>query len=248
MKGFGCVRKLVPEMSGRKKGLSNDEKKVKLLELFHESVRTAPYSRDVWILKDLEKTAAKEKGIVLQTVKDVLDQLVVRSRVVFTVMRNNFSYLPVFLWQSDGLVTMEKIGISNYFWSFPGAAAIKRKQTLEEVEEQMTKLKKRNVELDESIENAQVGREETVERTALLASVQDAKDLQKSMKAELVQFKDCDPALIDAKNKAAEIAKVAANRWTDNMFSLQSYCCNQFNMASADFNKHFSVPADFDNL
>ncbi|TPX65890.1 hypothetical protein CcCBS67573_g08000 [Chytriomyces confervae] len=205
-------------MTGRKKGLSNDEKKTRLLELFHES-------RDVWILKDLERVAAKEKGIVQNTVKDILDQLI-----------------------SDNLVTMEKIGISNYFWSFPGAAAAQRRNALQDLEEQVASAKKQRMELDSQIEKAQIGREDTEERAELLAAYKASTELQASLKAELVQFKDCDPALIDAKAKAAENAKIAANRWTDNIFCLKSYCRDKFNIDSADFSRHFSIPGDIDNL
>lgn len=55
--------------------------------------------RDFFQLKELEKTLPKEKGIVAQTVKDVLQSLV-----------------------DDHLVIAEKIGTSNYFWSFPSTA------------------------------------------------------------------------------------------------------------------------------
>lgn len=55
--------------------------------------------RDFFQLKELEKMLPKEKGIVAQTVKDVVQSLV-----------------------DDRLVTAEKIGTSNYFWSFPSTA------------------------------------------------------------------------------------------------------------------------------
>lgn len=47
-------------------------------------------------LKDVESISSKEKGVVLQTVKDVLKGLV-----------------------DDGLVDSDKIGTSIYFWAFP---------------------------------------------------------------------------------------------------------------------------------
>lgn len=55
--------------------------------------------KDFFQLKELEKMLPKEKGIVAQTVKDVLQSLV-----------------------DDHLVMAEKIGTSNYFWSFPSTA------------------------------------------------------------------------------------------------------------------------------
>jgi hypothetical protein len=53
----------------------------------------------VFLLKELEKIAPKEKGIVMQSVKEVLQSLV-----------------------GDDLVDSDKIGSSIYFWSFPSKA------------------------------------------------------------------------------------------------------------------------------
>lgn len=50
-------------------------------------------------MKDLEKYLPKEKGIVSQTVKEILQSLV-----------------------DDRLVNAEKIGTSKYYWSFPSTA------------------------------------------------------------------------------------------------------------------------------
>lgn len=49
-----------------------------------------------FFLKELEKIAPKEKQIIVQSVKDVVQNLV-----------------------DDGLVDTDKIGTSVYFWSFP---------------------------------------------------------------------------------------------------------------------------------
>lgn len=73
----------------RKKPLSGEEKQAKLLELFHET-------NDVYQLKDLERLAPQEKGIVLQSVKTTLQELV-----------------------DHGLVQSDKIAGSLYYWAFP---------------------------------------------------------------------------------------------------------------------------------
>ncbi|KIK97112.1 hypothetical protein PAXRUDRAFT_825284 [Paxillus rubicundulus Ve08.2h10] len=65
------------------RGLSVEEKRVKLLEIFHES-------KDFYQLKELEKLGPKLKGIVSQSVKEILQSLV-----------------------DDGLVQSDKIGSSN---------------------------------------------------------------------------------------------------------------------------------------
>ncbi|KAI0309803.1 Mnd1 family-domain-containing protein [Amylostereum chailletii] len=78
-------------MPGR--GLSIAEKRAKMLEIFHET-------KDFFQLKELEKLGQK-KGVVSQTVKDVVAELV-----------------------SDGLVKSDKVGSSNFFWSFPSQAGV----------------------------------------------------------------------------------------------------------------------------
>ena len=43
-------------------------------------------------------------------------------------------------------------------------------------------------------------------------------------------------------------AKEAVDRWTDNVFALQSYCSNNFSISRADFAVQFGVPEDFDYI
>ena len=79
---------------GNKKGLSLEEKRKKMMEIFYET-------KDVYLLKDLEKIAPKSKGITPMSVKEVVTSLV-----------------------DDGLVDSEKIGTSIYFWAFPRCSFI----------------------------------------------------------------------------------------------------------------------------
>uniref|UniRef100_A0A2K5BXI4 Mnd1 HTH domain-containing protein n=1 Tax=Aotus nancymaae TaxID=37293 RepID=A0A2K5BXI4_AOTNA len=76
----------------KKKGLSAEEKRTCMMEMFFET-------KDIFQLKDLEKIAPKEKGITSMSVKEVLQSLV-----------------------DDGMVDCERIGTSNYYWAFPGKA------------------------------------------------------------------------------------------------------------------------------
>ena len=52
-------------MAGKKRGLSLEEKRGRMLELFYET-------KDVFQLKELEKLGPKEKGVIAQSVKDVV--------------------------------------------------------------------------------------------------------------------------------------------------------------------------------
>jgi len=77
----------------KKKGLSFEEKRKRLLNIMHEK-------KEVMNLKELEKLGPKS-GIVLQSVKEVLDSLC-----------------------SDYLVEGDKIGSANFFWALPSRAII----------------------------------------------------------------------------------------------------------------------------
>ena len=97
-------------MAPSKKGLSLEEKRKKMMEIFYES-------KDVYLLKDLEKIAPKLKGITSMSVKDVVTSLV-----------------------DDGLVDSDKIGTSIYFWAFPSKATQARKLKLENNQRKLTEV------------------------------------------------------------------------------------------------------------
>ena len=70
----------------------------------------------VLLLKEVERLAFKEKGIVSQSVKEVLQSLV-----------------------DDDMVNSDKIGSSVYFWAFPSNSLVMKKKKLNELTNQ-TKL------------------------------------------------------------------------------------------------------------
>ncbi|KAG0094870.1 hypothetical protein BGZ93_006664 [Podila epicladia] len=201
-----------------RKGLSAADKRTKLLELFHES---GTFHK----LQELEKTAPKLKGIVQQSVKDVLQSLV-----------------------DDGLVTVEKIGTSNYYWSFPSDVQQKKNAKLKQLREEFRKLEATNAELESRIQQAKSGREDNDQREELLAKLAEAEALNKKLQTELKQYADSDPALLEAQKKYSQVAKDAVNKWTDNIFVFQSYCVNKFNVDRQEFNKNFGISEDMDTL
>ena len=97
-------------MAPGKKGLSLEEKRKKMMEIFYET-------KDVFLLKDLEKIAPKMKGITSMSVKDVVTSLV-----------------------DDGLDDTNNIGTSVYIWAFPSKASQARKRKLEMAEEKSLKV------------------------------------------------------------------------------------------------------------
>ncbi|KAI8813481.1 meiotic nuclear division protein 1 [Cladochytrium replicatum] len=198
--------------------VSAEEKRKRLADIFYET-------KDFFQLKELEKIAPKTKGIVERTVKEVLESLVV-----------------------DNIVTCEKIGVSNYYWSFPSTAYQTRKRKIDELESDIRKLREKKTEVDATIQREKASREGSDNREALLEELKNAQATNRELVDELRKYQDNDPALLVAKTKAANIAKEAANRWTENIFAVQSYVSNNFNISTSDFNKQFNIPEDFDTI
>lgn len=200
-----------------KKGVSADEKKQRMLSMFHGS-------RAVFAMKDVEREAGR-LGIISNAVKDVLKELV-----------------------CDDLVREDKVGVSTYYWSFPGEAGSKKRGELASLRQQTAVLRKqveqfKAQQADQAKQKAQEtgGRDETAEIASVTSSIEALKQ---------------DEARLDGQLKAAEMAgvldlrqrirdvpalKEAANRWTDNLFEVRKKCIELFQMDAKTVDKEFGI-------
>ncbi|XP_061048492.1 tripartite motif-containing protein 2 isoform X3 [Eubalaena glacialis] len=207
------------KFKSKKKGLSAEEKRARMMEIFFET-------KDVFQLKDMEKIAPKEKGITAMSVKEVLQSLV-----------------------DDGMVDCERIGTSNYYWAFPSKALHARKRKLEVLESQeenprmppfpnrlpfivslakseihahagrLSEGNQNHANLQKSIEKAKIGRHETEERTLLAKELSSLRDQRERLKAEVEKYKECDPQVVE------EIRDTVALDWILNgRFNIRVLC------------------------
>ncbi|KAF3429931.1 hypothetical protein QLX08_004557 [Tetragonisca angustula] len=200
----------------KRKGVSFEEKRIRMLELFYEK-------REFFTLKELEKIAPKEKGIVAQAVKDVLQTLV-----------------------DDGLVRSEKIGTSVYFWTFPGENITAVEQRISEASKKIVEAEFKLQKLKEVCEKEKIGREDTEERQILLHELEELKVKEDQLKQQIAKFSDADPEVIAKIAEKAQKYKEATNIWTDNIFAIQSWCKNKFDISEECLNKQFNIPDDLD--
>nr|VDD40592.1 unnamed protein product [Brassica oleracea] len=204
----------------KKRGLSLEEKREKMLQIFYDS-------QDFFLLKELEKLGPK-KGVISQSVKDVIQSLV-----------------------DDDLVAKDKIGISVYFWSLPSCAGNQLRSVRQKLESDLQGSNKKLAELVDQCDALKKGREESEERTEALAQLQDIEKKHKELKNEMVQFADNDPATLEAMRAAIEVAHQSANRWTDNIFTLRQWCSNNFPQAKEQLEHLYTeagITEDFDYL
>ena len=201
-----------------KKGLSVEEKRKRMLDFFFEK-------QDFFQLKDLEKLVPLEKGIVLQSVKDILTSLV-----------------------DDGLVDSEKIGTSVYYWSLPSKALKKRKEMIQKSEQELSNESIRNKEFNEKLANYQQNEENEEDRVKLenqLANLIGEKD---GLIKELERYKENDPQVYNKMYSDIEVCKKACNRWIENIFVLKSWLKNKFRIDESVIDRQFEIPSDLDYI
>uniref|UniRef100_T1JNR4 Meiotic nuclear division protein 1 homolog n=1 Tax=Strigamia maritima TaxID=126957 RepID=T1JNR4_STRMM len=202
----------------KKRGLSLEEKRQRLIDLFYEK-------NDFYQLKELEKIASKEKGIVLQSVKEVLQGLV-----------------------DDNLVDSEKIGTSIYFWSFSSKAVNNRKRKLEDLTGKTDETTKKIKLKEDLIKNLENGRGNMENRDEKIKELEVVKKEHEILTSEVGKYKDCDPDFYKGMAEESVVAKSAANRWTDNIFCVKSWCKNKFGMEEKNLNQAFEIPEDLDYI
>ena len=96
---------------------------------------------------------------------------------------------------------------------------------------------------------AEKGREASNEREELLRCLEEEKKAEQQLTSRLKEFSDNDPAVLEELAREASTALEAANRWTDNVFSIQSWIKKKFPAVdSTGLNKQFGIPEDLDYI
>lgn len=184
-------------------------------------------SQDFFLLKELEKLGPK-KGVISQSVKDVVQSLV-----------------------DDDLVLKDKIGTSVYFWSLPSCAGNQLTNARKKLNSDLSSLTKHLAELIEQRVSLKRGREDSDDREMALEELKTIEMQHKKLKGELALYADNDPAAVETMKNAIEVAHSAANRWTDNMFTLQQWCSSNFPEAKEQLEhmyKEVGITEDLDYL
>jgi hypothetical protein len=185
---------------------------------------------DVFVLKDVEKAAAA-KGVVLQSVKEVLQSLV-----------------------DDDLVRQERIGASNYFWSFPAEASTAAKAEAEKAAREAearaadaeraaaalaeAKAARRRRSANDDEDGDEDGKDaEAREEAARQARIERISELERTitqLREELAARASSDPRHLDALRQAARCAADACGRWADNCAQLRDWLARRFEGRAAE--------------
>jgi len=215
----GCVGGRVEGAMGRggAKGLSHEDKRRVMLEMFHTVLE--PMN-----VKEVEK-GASSRGVVLGACKDVLQSLVDDGLVEMDKIGGSNLY-----W-SFPASAVAKVQ----------AGKRKAEEALRQAEVEVRRLE------GEAREAANAGGEDDArERAELETSVaaldREANELQAKVDAASAN----DPERHAAKVAGVAQAKAGANRWTDNLFLVQGYVKKTMGVTSREAAKMLNFPQDFD--
>jgi hypothetical protein len=118
--------------------------------------------------QDIEKLGSK-RGVVLQTIKDVLQSLVDDDLVHMEKIGGHFrgslgssSRQRCILFIHVFCPLFQSAGASNYFWSFPSEAAVKLETEVNKLESRLEERKKEKVALEEALIKSLMGKEDSV--------------------------------------------------------------------------------------
>jgi chromosome segregation ATPase len=136
----------------------------------------------------------------------------------------------------EGLIRVEKIGSGNWYWAFVSDAKKSKEKILADLVVEEKKLGGQVVDLEASIEEERKLREEDEDgdemledgeggegREALLALHVGLLKEKDALDAELAGYSDNDPTEVLRKRQEMKKLKESAERWTDNLESLQRY-------------------------
>jgi predicted transcriptional regulator len=194
--------------------------------LFHCFSRIYHKTHQVYTEKEIIALAAKA-GVATNSIPDMHQSLI-----------------------DDGLVEKEKIGGSNYCWSFKAKkdrmAQKEHEQTLRQIQELKPKVEEASAKLADAKRGREEGEDEENGRVKKLARLVDVAKKKKEVEKELESLKENDPAALADLEKELKLVRSAAHRWTDNIFECQSYLVKKRGMDKKDVLRILGITANFD--
>ena len=175
-------------------------------------------------LKELEKLG-KKAGVVEQTVKEVLQSLV-----------------------DDNLVNQDKVGSNNVFYSFPSANMVRLKAEIKDLNDAEAKMKENIVEVEKEIEKLHKTRPQNDKRKREMSEFVQLKKQKKKNEEELQVWQKNDPAVLDKIESKIKVARDAVNRWTDNIWAMESYLVKKKNLDRKTVKKFLGLTDSFDYM
>lgn len=141
---------------------------------------------------------------------------------------------------------MDKIGATNWFWSFPSKEANAVRSKLKTLVDRKTAVTTEINNLREREEELLKERPETEARKTKLAQLDTLKRRKTELEDQLNAARASDPAVIRKLQASCAEAKASAERWTDNTWAVVDWLKKKYGMSSRDAVKQLGITDEFD--
>ncbi|XP_076434772.1 meiotic nuclear division protein 1 homolog isoform X4 [Babylonia areolata] len=123
-----------------------------------------------------------------------------------------------------------------------------RKRKMEDLTNKLKEVERKKRDVQSHLAKAKIGKDNTEERSAVLSDLSEAHNTVHKLEAELIKYRESDPEVLEQQKKETATALEAANRWTDNVFSIKSWVKNKFCFEERILDQQFDIPSDFDYI
>ena len=123
----------------------------------------------------------------------------------------------------DGTVECERVGASNIYFSFPAKAKFKAKATVAKARAEAAAMTTEAEAVQKEIDALLAGQGDADRRKHLLHSLMQERKASAQLAAQLSEAEAASPQLLEQQRSAAKQAVDAANRWTDNFFTVKDW-------------------------
>lgn len=147
----------------------------------------------------------------------------------------------------DFMVSSDKIGSANFFWSFPSKAYQDQINIRDNFTGTKAQLEQNIHNLNEQIVSSKRQRCDP-DRDGKLSRLDEMKQQESSLNSQLEQLKYNDPEEIKKILKQADINREASNRWTDNIWTIKTFLTKKKGLPSKEADKFLKIDSSFDYI
>ena len=139
-----------------------------------------------------------------------------------------------------------QVGTQTLYWSLPSEQAAKRRRTESQLEAKLGDAEGKSKALGARHEELQAERVPSEERTEQLAELAELRGESTTLEAQCAEHADTDPEYIEQIRGASTVCADAANRWTDNIFTLAQKVSLQTGMRQGELLKAWRIDEEKD--
>jgi TolA-binding protein len=141
---------------------------------------------------------------------------------------------------------VDKIGATNWFWSFPSKESAARRARARQLRDRVGQLEGSIAGLEARKAELLKDRPPSDERTARLVQLHDATKRRAELEERLAVAKANDPEEARRVHEQLKASKAGAERWVDNTWAIADWLKKSHGMSRQDAQKQLGISDEFD--